>query len=204
MTDLGRLDERTRGEVLAAVAAVETSDAPVPARSYRALREGALREVVRQTLTASGRAVVELGDGFWTSGYDDAIADDMVREGLGQLDAADRAVLALVLLHTVAIPRATGRISSSDWTQAEAVDRDTLHQNRSMTNALIDRSLRRLQARGILRRGHGAEIRPGPQFMRISETRSRALWEDLVLLCRPASVQAATIKRRRQSQEVTR
>src|SRR5260370_1116249 len=68
----------------------------------------------------------------------------------------------------------------------------------------IDGSLRRLQARGILRRGHGAELRPGPQFLRLSEKRSRILWEDLVLLCKPDGAQAAQISRRRQETVASR
>src|SRR5207247_1776197 len=101
-------------------------------------------------------------DGTWTSGYDDSVADELVEAGSGGLEPVDRAVLALVLLHAVAIPRAQGKIVSPDWTVAEGVDRATLHQSRALPNGEIDRSLRRLQARGILRRGHRAEIRPGP------------------------------------------
>jgi hypothetical protein len=197
MIDLGNLDERTRGEVLAALAAVDSSDAPVPETSYTALRDAGLRELVRQALHARGRCLLPSGEGTWTSGYEDEVADELVEAGIGGLEALDRAVLALVLLHSVAIPRALGRIADPDWTVAEGVDRATLHQSRALANGEIDRSLRRLQARGILRRGHRAEIRPGPQFLRLSEERSKALWEDLVLLCKPDGAQASHIRRRR-------
>jgi hypothetical protein len=201
MIDLTRYDERNRGEVMAAVAAVETSDEPVPARAFRALADGALREIVRQVLAGYGRVLIEHGDGLWTSGYDDEIANELIQAGLGQLDETDRAVLALVLLHAVAIPRAAGRITNPDWTDAEPVDRGVLHFNRSIPNGTIDRSLRRLQARGILHRGH--QIRPGAQFLRLTESRSRALWEDLVLLCKPTGAQAASIRRRRELRGAT-
>jgi hypothetical protein len=200
MSGLEHRDERTRGEVLAAVAAVETSEAPVPARAYRALADAALRELVRETLAGAGRILLACGEDQWSSGYDDEVGDELIAAGLSELGAADRAVLAVVLLHTVAIPRAAGRIRSPDWTEAEPVAREVLHQNREIPNIVIDRSLRRLQARGILRRGHRAEIRPGPQFLRLTEIRSRALWEDMVVLCRPASIQAASIIRRRAQQ----
>jgi hypothetical protein len=201
MSGLERRDEHTRGEVMAAVAAVETSEGPVSGAAYRALGDAGLRELVRETLGHAGRVLIECGEGHWTSGYDDAVADELIASGLARLDATDRAVLAMVLLHCVAIPRAAGRISSPDWTEAEPVARELLHQNREIPNVVIDRSVRRLQARGILRRGRRAEIRPGPQFLRLTESRSRALWEDLVLLCRPTSVQAGSIRRRRTQQE---
>jgi hypothetical protein len=197
MIDLGNLDERTRGDVLAAVAAVDSSDTPVPEASYVALHDAGLRELVRQVLHERGRCLLAREEGTWTSGYDDEVADELVDAGIGGLEAVDRAVLALVLLHSVAIPRSQGKIADPDWTVAEGVDRATLHQSRALPNGEIDRSLRRLQARGILRRGHRAEIRPGPQFLRLSEARSKALWEDLVLLCKPDGAQASQIRRRR-------
>lgn len=197
MIDVRRYDERTRGELLAAVSALETSDEPVSEEAYLALADGALREIVQQVLSESGRCLLSRGEGLWTSGYDDTVADELVVAAIGQLPQTDRAVLTLVLLHTVAIPRAAGRITSRDWTDAESVDRTVLHQCKAIPNGEIDRSLRRLQARGILRRGHGAELRPGPQFLRLTERRSRTLWEDLVLLCNPGGSEAAQIKRRR-------
>ena len=198
MINLENLDERTRGEVLAAIAALDSSDAPVPEASYAALSDGGLRELVRQALREAGRCLLAREEGLWTSGYDDHVADELVGAGIGGLEPVDRAVLALVLLHTVAIPRAQGRIADPDWTVAEGIDRATLHQSRALPNGEIDRSLRRLQARGILRRGHRAEIRPGPQFLRLSEERSKSLWEDLVLLCKPDGAQASQIARRRE------
>jgi hypothetical protein len=195
--DIRGYDERARSEVLATIAALETSDEPIPESSYLALRDHALREMVRQILAEAGRCRLELDNGRWSSGYRDNIADELSAKAIGQLAPTDRAVLALVLLHSVAIPRAAGRITSPDWTVSEAVDRTVLHQCKAIANGQIDRSIRRLQARGILRRGHGAEIRPGPQFQRLTECRSRTLWEDLVLLCKPSGAQAAQIERRR-------
>jgi hypothetical protein len=147
-------------------------------------------------VSENGRCLLNVGDGRWTSGYDDAVADEVLASAIGALEPGDRAVLALVLLHCVAIPRAAGRITSTDWTDAESVDRKVLKFNRSLSGQDIDRSLRRRQAGAQLRRGHGAEIRPGPQFLRLTEARSRALWEDLVLLCPPEGHQAAHIRRR--------
>jgi hypothetical protein len=197
MIELDRLDDRARAEVMAAVTAVETAEAPVPAGAYVGLGDGALRAMVEEILSAGGRSLIPCGEDGWLSAYRDEIADELMAAGLARLDEADRAVLALVLLHTVAIPRATGEIDSADWTVAKPVSRRTLHLSRALHNKTIDESLRRLQARGILRRGHRADIVPGPQFLRLSETRSRQLWEDLVLLCKPHGAQAAQIRRRR-------
>jgi hypothetical protein len=197
MIDLTALDERTRGEVMAAVAAVETAEAPVAQRDYQALEDAALRRLVEEALHAAGRCLIDLGDGLWISGYDDQVTDTLTAEDIGNLDPVDRAVLALVLLHTVAIPRAEGRIQSRDWTVAEPTDLRTLCLNRRIGNGVIQASVRRLKARGILRRGHRADIVPGPQFLRLTEAHSRALWEDLVVLCKPDGARAAQIRRNR-------
>jgi hypothetical protein len=202
--DLSQLDDRARAEVMAAVAAVETAEAPVAQDAFVALSDGGLRELVGEVLAAGGRQLLDCGQGRWLSAYVDDVADELVAEQIGMLDAVDRAVLALVLLHTVAIPRAAGEIDSPDWTVAKPVARRTLHLSRGLPNNKIDEALRRLQARGILRRGHRADIVPGPQFLRLTETRSRALWEDLVLLCKPDGAQAAQIRRRRNHTEVSR
>jgi hypothetical protein len=73
-------------------------------------------------VSENGRCLLNVGDGRWTSGYDDAVADEVLASAIGALEPGDRAVLALVLLHCVAIPRAAGRITSTDWTDAESVE----------------------------------------------------------------------------------
>src|SRR4051812_47964767 len=88
------LSAALRADALAAFAAVETAETPVPASASPALRAPALRHAVERMLAASGRTLVEL-DGGWLSGYDDRIADRLVADGLGALPPQDRAVLAL-------------------------------------------------------------------------------------------------------------
>jgi hypothetical protein len=189
---LRSLSEAGRVEVLAAVAAVDVADVPVPAQSFRALADPALREA----LSAAGRCLVEHPEG-WLSGYRDDIADRLVEEGLGVLEPKDRAVLALVLLHTVAIPRARGRIDSEDWTQSEPTTIEELERNRHLNGSDIRRALRRLRTLGVLRYGHRPAIQPGPQFLRLTHERNARLWEELVLLCRPEGMLAQVIRRRR-------
>src|SRR5690242_10338349 len=105
-----------RADVLAAVCALEYASAPIPLTSFRALAEPALREVVERLLAAAGRVLLTVGTGY-LSGYDDRIADRLAEEGTGVLRLEDRAVLTLVLLFSVAIPRAEGQIPhEASWT----------------------------------------------------------------------------------------
>jgi hypothetical protein len=193
---LRSLSEAGRVEVLAAAAAVDVADAPVPTHAFRALTDPALRAAVDEALSVAGRCLVE-HDGGWLSGYRDDIADRLVEEGLGALDPKDRAVLALVLLHTVAIPRARGRIDSEDWTLSEPTTIEELERNRHLHATDIRRALRRLRTLGVLRYGHRPAIAPGPQFLRLTHERNARLWEELVLLCRPEGMLAQVIRRRR-------
>lgn len=194
---LDGLSEALRADVLAAVAAVESADAPVSADAFSALRDPALRRSVEEVLAAAGRVLVEHETG-WLSGYRDDIADRLAAEGLGVLSRKDRAVLALVLLHSVAIPRARGRVDSDDWTQAIPTSVEELERNKHLTQKDIRASLRRLRTAGILRPGHRSAIAPGPQFLRLTAERSNRLSEDLVLLCHPDGMLAHVIRRRRE------
>jgi hypothetical protein len=193
---LGTLSEALRVEVLAAAAAVDVADAPVPADSFRALADPALRAAVEEALAAAGRCLIGRDDGY-ISGYRDDIADRLIRDGIGVLRPTDRAVLTLVLLHTVAIPRARGRLDSEDWTQSEPTTVDELNRNRHLHKTDIQQSLRRLRTLGVLRHGHRSAIAPGPQFLRLTQERNARLWEELVLLCRPEGMLAQVIRRRR-------
>lgn len=197
MTDrLSSLNEALRVEVLAAAAAVDIADAPVPSTSFRALTDPALRAAVDDALAAAGRCLVTHQAG-WISGYRDDIADQLIEQGLGVLEPKDRAVLALVLLHTVAIPRARGRVDSDDWIAAEPTTFEELERNRHLSASDIRRALRRLRLLGVLRHGHRSAIAPGPQFLRLTHERNARLWEELVLLCRPEGMLAQVIRRRR-------
>ena len=193
---LAGLSMPLRADVLAAVAAVETADVPVSEDEFCALSDPALRDAVQRALAATGRTLIEHDSG-WLSGYDDRIADRLAAEGLGVLAPTDRAVLALVLLLTVAIPRARGRVNADDWTDAVPTNMDELERNRHLTQKDIRASLRRLRSAGILRPGHRAAIAPGPQFLRLTAERCGRLSEDLVLLCHPDGMLAHVIRRRR-------
>jgi hypothetical protein len=190
------LDPGQETDVRAALSALELARDPVSPQSFKALCEPSLRAQVASRLQESGRVLLTAEGGF-ISGYDDSIADRLVEQGMGVLEAGDRAVLALVLLLTVAIPRAKGRISGSDWTEAEPTSIHELALNRHLPKHAIRTSVRRLRAAGILRPGHRAPIAPGPQFLRLTQRRGAQLWEELVLLCKPDGTMADVIRRRR-------
>lgn len=180
-----------------AVVALEAADAPVAAALFPALSDPALRRIVAAELEAAGRTLVECGPGYWLSGYPDDIADRLTEEGLGVLGPIDRAVLTLVLLHTVAIPRARGRIHSDDWTEAVPTDLETLKRNRHLSESEITASLRRLRIAGVIPPAHKGAIEPGPQFLRLSSVRSSRIWEGLLLVAQPDGPLARLIRGRR-------
>ena len=196
---MDRLTPSARDTVAAAITALESSDEPVSARQFQALYDPALKAVVAEELDRVGRVLLELDDGY-TSGFADDAATELATRGIGQLCEQDRAVLALVLLHAVAIPRARGKVDGDAWADASDFDAAKLSQewsNPNLTAKAITESLRRLRDAGILKRGHRATPTPGPQFLRLTPARSSRLWENLVLLSAPDSMLAAVIRRRR-------
>jgi hypothetical protein len=79
---LDMLPPGRQADVLTAVRALETAAGPVLAKSYRALAEPALREVVTELLAEAGRVLVSAGTGF-TTGYDDRISALLAADGTG-------------------------------------------------------------------------------------------------------------------------
>jgi hypothetical protein len=192
---LEMLPSARRADVLAAVCALECASGPVPLTSFRALAEPALREVVQELLAAAGRMLMPAGAGF-VSGYDDQVTDRLAEEGTGVLRREDRAVLTLVLLFSVASPRAEGKIPpEASWTHAHPVPRERLADTR-LPATVVGAALTRLQDAGIVRYTNGGLV-PGPQFDRLTPAMSARLFEGLVLLAEPEGALAESIRRRR-------
>jgi hypothetical protein len=184
-----------RTEVMAAVAAVETAEQPVPGNAFRALAEAPMRHVVEQVLAVSGRVLLRSGNGY-LSGYDDTIVARFIEEGTGVLPPEDRAVLTLVVLFTVAIPRAERTIpTDAPWSRGEPVPRERLKDSRLPDN-VIDSALRRLRDARIISSGPRG-ISPGPQFHRLTAAASARIFEELVLLAEPGGSLAEQVRRRR-------
>jgi hypothetical protein len=198
---LHALSTRDRDAVLNAVVAVEEAAEPVPTASAAALADPALRELVHGSLQGAGRTLLRVGDAGWLSGYDDDIADRLAAEGVGVLSPIDAAVLTLVLLHAVATPAARGTVDSGDWTAddlpAPSVSTLAANRDRRLNERAIKAALRRLRDAGVLRSGQRAKILPGPQFRRLTDERSRHVWENLIVAAAPGSALARTIVRRR-------
>jgi hypothetical protein len=197
MPVLADLAPSRQADVLAALAAVETADAPVMESHFRGLLDPALRLVVAGCLAEAGRVLLKVGGG-WLSGYDDQVRERFATEGLGVLPEDDRAVLTLVLIHCVAIPRAKGHLSGDSWLDAEPMPRAELSKSQIPENR-IRASLQRLRDAGILGYGERRSIRPGPQFLRLTPAVSEALWQNLILLAQPDGVLADVIRRHRAS-----
>lgn len=192
------LSTQDEAAVCDAIGALEIAEGLVPTAAFPALADPSLRKIVAERLHACGRVLLGSADG-WTSGYRDDVADILVDLELGMLSTIDRAVLALVLLRTVAIPRARGEASSGAWVGdhgARATTVDELAKNRSLPKTQIKDSLRRLRTLGLLRPGHRAEIIPGPALHRLTPQRAARLWEDLLILAAPQSTYAQALRAR--------
>jgi hypothetical protein len=196
------LSERDEAHVCSAIAAVETADGLVPGELFPALQSDALRAVVARRLAGLGRVLLvreAYGRSGYTSGYEDSVADRLAVEGIGVLPPVDRAVLIMVLLHTVAAPRARGEHRSASWlADGPGTSTDELYKNPYVTYEQLRPAVRRLKARRLVREGFHRSLLPGPALLRLTDTQSARLWEDLVLAAEPDSMYARAIRRRRE------
>ncbi|MER6824658.1 hypothetical protein ABT352_01535 [Streptosporangium sp. NPDC000563] len=202
---LAELSEQHRDEVLAALAAVEHSAHPVPEAQMLALRDATLRRVLQRLLYRVGRTLVPVGDAQWTSGYRDDIAAELTAEGWNALPVIDRAVLVLVLIHSVAIPRSQGILSGDSWISARPTPADELLRYAQLGKGDVRAALQRLRAAGLVQlaptRGQGSAggpaYLPGPQLHRLTPMARHALQQELILAAAPHSPLAAAIRARR-------
>ncbi len=185
--------------VRAAIAALENAPGPVARTDLPALADPAVHRAIEESLAGCGRTLIAT-DGGWTTGYPDQVADALVEAQAGTLTRIERAVLALVVLWTVAIPRAHGRHHHNRWTAGEqGVSVGQLDAtNRQLSRTAIAAGLRGLRAAGYVKLTNSGYL-PGPALARLSEARAAALWEDLVVLGRPDGHLAAAIRARRRS-----
>ena len=181
-----------------AIGALEIADGLVPSGVFPALEDPALRKTVTARLEECGRTLIGVGDG-WTSGYRDDVADALIELDIGVLAPEDRAVLVLILLRTVAIPRARGSRAGETWANTGGVrgtSVDELALNRNISKTQIKESVRKLSAHGLVDRPRGMLL-PGPALLRLTAQRSAQLWENLLLLAAPDSLYADAIRSRR-------
>jgi hypothetical protein len=202
---LSALSESSRADVVAAWGAVETQSDPVSEVMVRALRDVTLRAKLEELLAVSGRTLVRTGPGLWTSGYQDHIAAVLVTEGGDCLTAVDRAVLVVVLVYSVALPRSQGALSRDDWVSAHPTTPVDLKEFNQIGKGAVQESLTRLHAAGLLRRVStpkqlgvsGASYVPGAQFHRLTPAAKARLQDELILAAGPETALADAIRLRR-------
>ena len=202
---LSSLSESNRADVVAAWAAVETQSEFASEMSLRALRDVTLRAKLDELLAISGRTLVRVGSGRWTSGYRDDIAAKLVSEGGDQLTDVDRAVLVVVLIYAVAIPRSQGALTRDEWVSTHPTTPVDLKELNQLGKGAVQESLTRLHAVGLLRRVttpkhlgvSGASYVPGPQFHRLTPAARARLQDELILAAGPETALADAIRLRR-------
>jgi hypothetical protein len=193
------LTGRSRDEVLAAFSAVQYAAHPVPEVQLAGLRDVTLRRQVQKMLKLIGRTLVQVDGTHWTAGYADDVAETLAAQGWQPLSVVDRAVLVLVLVHSVAIPRSEGVLTGDSWKSARPTTVDEL---RTAKISSEDRrlALQRLRAAGLIQlsgdHSGGPSYVPGPQLQRLTPAARRRLQDQLILAAAPASPIAAAIRAR--------
>ena len=200
---LNELSERHREEVLAAYAALEHSAEPVGEVLLLALRDATLRSSLEQLLHGVGRTLVRVGNSHWTSGYRDDVRRELTRDGWHPLERIDRAILTLVLVHSVAIPRSEGGLDTDTWTSPHPTAPDEIFRHSHLPREETRTALGRLRAAGLVQidRRRGTGYVPGPQFYRLTPQARRRLQEELILAAGPDTPLAAAIRIRRLHQQ---
>ncbi|GGL12642.1 hypothetical protein [Planomonospora parontospora] len=193
---LAPFDERRRAEVVAAFMAVEHAAEPVHEARFPALRDPVLRRVLAEMLRRRGRVLVS-GRETWTSGY----ADDAAAEAGTALGEAERAVLVLVLVHSVAIPRAEGLLPADSWLSPFPAQAEELRRHTLLPIGELEAALRTLRHAGLVTQVKSGEEAggyvPGPQFHRLTPAARRRLQEELILAAGPHTPLAAAVRARR-------
>ncbi|GGO82338.1 hypothetical protein [Nonomuraea cavernae] len=188
-------DERRRAELVAAFMAVEHAAEPVQEARFGALRDPALRRTLGEMLARRGRTLIQHRE-RWISGYDDGAAGAGVRLGEGE-----RAVLTLVLVHSVAIPRAEGLLPEDTWASPHPTPVEELRRHTQLPIGELEAALRGLRHAGLLTQVKAGEEAggyvPGPQFHRLTPVARRRLQEELILAAGPHTPLAAAVRARR-------
>jgi hypothetical protein len=210
------LSERHRDEVLAAYAALEHGWQPMHEAQLLALRDATLRRCLQDLLHTLGRTLVRTGPNSWTSGYRDDVAAELSEDMLASLSVVEKAVLVLVLIHSVAIPRSQGRLDRDSWSSTYPTSMDELNRYSKLPRTEVRSALARLRARGLVQigsdrvpptaagarssgtgTGTGPSYLPGPGLARLTPAARRRLQEELILAAGPDTPLAAAIRARR-------
>ncbi|SCF02886.1 hypothetical protein GA0070607_4606 [Micromonospora coriariae] len=179
------------------ICALEAAEGPIRHADLPMLMDPAIRSSVEITLSRCGRTLVSVGSHSWITGYPSAVAATLARHQVGTLQPMERAVLALVLLHTVAIPRARGIQLDDTWASTHPVQMDTLIANRTVKRTTAVAALRGLRRAGFVATARAGGYLPGPALLRLTPNQRNLLWEDLIVLGRPNGYMARRIREQR-------
>lgn len=179
------------------ICALETAEGPIRRADLPMLADPAIHAAVETTLARCGRTLISVGSHSWITGYPAAVAAALARNQVGTLQPTERAFLALVLLHTVAIPRARGIHLDDTWASTHPVQLDTLIANRTIKRTAAGAALRGLRRAGFVATAKAGGYLPGPALLRLTPTQRNLLWEDLIVLGRPAGYMACRIREQR-------
>jgi hypothetical protein len=139
----------------------------------------------------------------FTSGFDDSVRIELANLGWQPLPLADRAVLVLVLVHSVAIPRSEAQIGLDSWDSPYPTTLQDVTRDSKVPVGEVRAALGRLTACGLLRtvRGgdHDSGYVPGPQLSRLTPAAREQLQDQLILAAAPDHPLAAAIRERRQN-----
>ncbi|MGW0805417.1 hypothetical protein [Nonomuraea sp. NPDC002799] len=207
---LSGYDERRRAELVAAFMVVEHAAEPVQEARFAALRDPALRHTLGEMLGRRGRMLIQQRE-RWTSGYDDTRAASLTALGptpaggrapdRQRLGVSERAVLTLVLVHSVAIPRAEGLLPEDSWLSPHPTPVDELRRHTQLPIGELEAALRVLRHAGLLGQVKAGEEAggyvPGPQFHRLTPVARRRLQEELILAAGPNTPLAGAVRARR-------
>jgi biotin operon repressor len=186
--------------VRATVTALESAQGPVARSDLPALADPALRRATQAGLARCGRTLIATADGSWTTGYLDHIAEALAAARVGTLSREEKAVLALILLRAVAIPRAQGRLDDAWTSSSHPVTLEEIAANRQLARAAINEALRGLRAAGYVTSASSGGYILGPAMARLSPAGTQALWEDLIVLARPNGYMADKIRSKRRAE----
>ncbi|MEU8384164.1 hypothetical protein [Streptosporangium sp. NPDC048865] len=129
------------------------------------------------------------------SGTGTGTGSGTARAALGE---SERAVLVLVLIHSVAIPRADGLLPADSWLSPFPAQVDELRRHTRLPIGELDAALRVLRHAGLVTQVKAGEEAggyvPGPQFHRLTPQARRRLQEELILAAGPHTPLAAAVR----------
>ena len=128
----------------------------------------------------------------------------MTASGWQPMPDIDRAVLVLILIHSVAIPRSEDRLGSDTWVSNVPTSAAEILRRSKLPSTEAQQALRRLVAAGLVapaRGGTNGGYVPGPQLYRLTPAARERLQDQLILAAAPDHPLASAIRDRRRHQE---